>query len=150
MSCTDEAVFTRRDVHNIHNLHEWATQNPHVVRHSTFQKNISVNVWAGTVDDYVIRPYTRRHRLGGGFLEERPQLCLYMPMVSAWWRSSRFYRQSAQLAVDWSPSSRDLTPLDIKEIRDHDLLINRSEVSAADIRKRPTQPVTVKVSMTSL
>lgn len=52
--------------------------------------------------------------------------------------------------MDWSPSSRDLTPLDIKEVREHDVLINRSEVLAADIRKRPTQPVTVRVSMTSL
>lgn len=35
VSCTDEAVFTRRDVHN---LHEWGTQNPHVIRHSSLQK----------------------------------------------------------------------------------------------------------------
>lgn len=45
-------------------------------------ENISVNVWAGTVDDYVIWPYTTQDHLGGAnhedFLEERSQLRLYM------------------------------------------------------------------------
>lgn len=35
---TDEAEYTRSDVHNLHSLHVWATENP----------------WAGIIGDYVI------------------------------------------------------------------------------------------------
>jgi hypothetical protein len=47
---------TRSGVHNLHNLHVWATENPHPTRHSLLQHRFGVSVWAGTVDDCVIRP----------------------------------------------------------------------------------------------
>jgi hypothetical protein len=40
-----------------HNMHIWATENPHATRHSLLQHRCSVNIWAGIVDDYVIGPY---------------------------------------------------------------------------------------------
>jgi hypothetical protein len=35
---TDEVVFTRSDVNNLHNLHVWATESPRATRHSSFQR----------------------------------------------------------------------------------------------------------------
>jgi hypothetical protein len=44
-------------VYNLHNLHVWATKDPHASHHSSFQQRININIWAGIIGDYVITPY---------------------------------------------------------------------------------------------
>jgi hypothetical protein len=58
MLWTDEAVFTRSRVHAIHNMHLWATENPHVISHSSFRQ--SVYVRAEILDDDVIGRYVTK------------------------------------------------------------------------------------------
>jgi hypothetical protein len=49
----DDTLFIRSDVHSLHNWHLWAAENSCY----SFQQRISVNVWAGIIDDYIIGLY---------------------------------------------------------------------------------------------
>lgn len=60
---TDEACFTKDGIVNLHNLHYWAMENPHVLRETHSQERFSVNCWAGIVGDYIIGPHFLPPRL---------------------------------------------------------------------------------------
>ena len=62
---TDEALFTRDGVFNIHNNHHWEQENPHVIHRRGYQHRFSVNVWAGIVGNNLIGPYLLPYRLTG-------------------------------------------------------------------------------------
>jgi hypothetical protein len=51
---TDEAGFHREDITNFHNSHLWAEDNPHFVVQCRHQQQFSINLWAGTVGDYLV------------------------------------------------------------------------------------------------
>ncbi|GBN01954.1 hypothetical protein AVEN_159623-1 [Araneus ventricosus] len=59
----DESTFTPERISNTHNLHVWASSNPHGTRPREYQKCFSVNAWAGIVDDNLIDPYILPFRL---------------------------------------------------------------------------------------
>ena len=46
---TDESNFNREGISNLHNLHHYATQNPHVKLQTKHQHRFSVNVWAAVI-----------------------------------------------------------------------------------------------------
>lgn len=48
---TDEAMFTRQGVFNMHNTHTWAVEHPHTVRQDNFQHRFSLNIWVGIIGD---------------------------------------------------------------------------------------------------
>jgi hypothetical protein len=52
-------------INNIHNQHQWAEKNPHVLVHFRHQQQSSINVLAGIVGDYLgapnILPLTGNH-----------------------------------------------------------------------------------------
>lgn len=50
---TDNKVSTTSYIQNVHNLHVWATEDPPITRHSSFQHIFSAEVSAGIVDGYV-------------------------------------------------------------------------------------------------
>lgn len=52
----DEARFTHTGITNFRNLHEWAEDNPRLVRASNFQDQFVINVWAGLIGDQLIGP----------------------------------------------------------------------------------------------
>lgn len=64
---TDEALFTRVGLFNVHNEHWWAvrTVNPHKTKRDSFQTRFSWNVWAGIVGGHLIGPHFIRGRLTG-------------------------------------------------------------------------------------
>ncbi|KMQ94375.1 hypothetical protein RF55_5481 [Lasius niger] len=51
---TDESQFTQSGVINFHTNHHWSLENPHVYRRSHMQRQFTVNVWAGILDDHLI------------------------------------------------------------------------------------------------
>lgn len=53
---SDESTFTRDGTTNFHNLHHYATQNPHVKFQTKHQNRFSVNVWAGVIGKTKILP----------------------------------------------------------------------------------------------
>lgn len=53
---TDESLFTRVGLYNIHNEHWWAFNNPHLVRENHHQVRFSANVWAGIINNKIIGP----------------------------------------------------------------------------------------------
>lgn len=63
--CTDEATFGRDGTINLHNRHTWSRDNTHVVVRRAHQVRFSINVWAGIIGDYLIRPYLLPQRLDG-------------------------------------------------------------------------------------
>jgi len=83
---TDEASFTREGISNLHNLHMWSGNNPHVTRQCRHQVRFAVNVWAGILGDHLIGPYILPERLNGRtyyiFLNEvLPELLENVPLA---------------------------------------------------------------------
>ena len=71
---TDECTFSSEGILNIHNYHVWSNANPFTIRPRSFQRRFAVNIWAGIIHDYLIRPYILPTRLEGAsylvFLQE--------------------------------------------------------------------------------
>lgn len=53
-SVHDEPMFSENAIQNFHNNHVWTEENPNVITEHHLQYQISVNVWAGIIDDYLI------------------------------------------------------------------------------------------------
>ena len=68
---TDEALFTRVGIYNVHNEHWWsAYTNPHKIKENHHQERFSVNVWAGVFKTTVIGPiFIEGHLTGGTYLD---------------------------------------------------------------------------------
>lgn len=62
---SDEATFHRNGNVNKHNLHYYATENPHFTRSVDNQHRWSLNVWGGIVGSYVIGPHFFEGRVNG-------------------------------------------------------------------------------------
>lgn len=62
---TDESSFRRVGIFNIHNLHYWAVENPHIIRDDHFQHQFGVNLWAGIVEGRLIGPVELPSRVSG-------------------------------------------------------------------------------------
>ena len=54
---TDEVKFTRDGMFNVHNMHNWQTENPHSILETHFQVKWNINVWAGIIGHLIIGPY---------------------------------------------------------------------------------------------
>lgn len=65
---------------NFHNNHLWAEENPHGIVETHFQKQFSLNVWVGIIDEHLIVPFFLPGRLDGHsyrhFLEHELHLLL--------------------------------------------------------------------------
>ncbi|GFU67892.1 hypothetical protein TNCV_2842231 [Trichonephila clavipes] len=53
---TDEAYFTCEEAFNQHSAHMWALENFHRTQSRSPQQHLSVNVWAGILENCVIGP----------------------------------------------------------------------------------------------
>lgn len=60
---TDESLFTREGMFNVHHSHWYAEENPYVYRQGKMQRRFKLNVWAGLVGDQVIGPYLLQETL---------------------------------------------------------------------------------------
>lgn len=54
---TDESSCHRRGIFNIHNLHSWNFENPHIMRPDRFQHQFKINLWTGILNGHVIGPF---------------------------------------------------------------------------------------------
>jgi len=54
---SDEATFKNNGIVNRHNMHYYATENPHWVRQVNHQHPWSINVWGGIFNSQVIGPF---------------------------------------------------------------------------------------------
>lgn len=59
----DEAQFTRAGVFNSKNQHQWQEENPKAVWETSHQREFSVNMWAGILNNKLIGPIEIPHRL---------------------------------------------------------------------------------------
>ena len=135
---SDEATFTNRGEVNRHNMHYWAAENPHWVRHVNYQQRWSVNVWCGILGNYMIGPYFLDGNLTGRsyalFLRRHlPRLLEEVDLhtrQTMWFQQDGHPAHSSNVAVRvlnrtfpnkwigrrgphaWPPRSPDLTPLD--------------------------------------
>ncbi|EZA57628.1 hypothetical protein X777_02180 [Ooceraea biroi] len=50
---------------NLHNMHFWAVENPHWLRQIEHQRQWSLNVWCGIIDNKIIGPYFIDGHLNG-------------------------------------------------------------------------------------
>lgn len=63
MLSSDEATFGNRGGVNRHNSHYYSDQNPHWQRSQEFQRQWSINVWAGILGNNIIGPYSFEQHL---------------------------------------------------------------------------------------
>jgi len=76
---TDESKFTNNGIVNRHNHHFWTTVNPHWTHVHNFQNKISINVWCGILNGYLIGPYLYEENLtSDGYLHF---LQYYLPQL---------------------------------------------------------------------
>lgn len=135
---SDEAIFTRDGIHNIHNCHYWAEENPHAAVRSHFQHRFSLNVWAGMVNGSLLGPYILPNRMSGNdylqFLQNNlPELLEDIPLnvrQNAWFMhdgAPPHFARNVRHHLDrvfedrwigrggpasWPPRSPDFNPLD--------------------------------------
>ncbi|XP_074032655.1 uncharacterized protein [Leptinotarsa decemlineata] len=64
---TDESKFSREGITNFHNLHEWADKdsNPNWKKQISFQRQFSINVWAGVIGRSLVGPHILPDNLNG-------------------------------------------------------------------------------------
>lgn len=78
---TDESMFTRDGVLNIHNFYHWADENPHAIREYGHQRKFSVNVWLGIINHQVVGPIYLPNRLdANGYFNVLEQVIDEMPL----------------------------------------------------------------------
>lgn len=135
---TDEATFSSDGAVNLHNMHYWATNNPHWMLELDHQHKWSVNVWCGILGNRIIGPYIFNGRLNGesylNFLQnELPVLLEDIPLETRaimWYQHDgcpAHFSQNVRNFLDirfanrwigrgslfpWPPRSPDLTVLD--------------------------------------
>lgn len=54
---SDESTFKKDGFKNLHNLHEWHVDNPHLIREDRSQYQFKVNMWTGILNGTVIGPF---------------------------------------------------------------------------------------------
>lgn len=135
---TDEATFTNHGSINLRNAHYWSVDNPHWLREIDHQRQWSVNVWCGILNDKVIGPYFVNGMMTGQkyaqFLQEDlPILLEDVPLqnrYAMWYQHDGCPAHYARVAretldsrypnrwigrggtVSWPARSPDLNPLD--------------------------------------
>lgn len=135
---SDECIFHNNGYVNRHNLHYWATENPHWMQQAHTQVRWSVNVWAGIFGDRIIGPYFIDGKVDGDgyrkFLnDELVNLLEEVPLelrANMWFQQDGHPAHTAKLTREllnkkfgnrwiglhgpreWPPRSPDLTPLD--------------------------------------
>lgn len=162
---TDECLFTRVGVYNVHNEHWWAHRdhNPHVTKRHAFQVRFGLNVWAGILGEHVLGPY-----FIDGYLNSATYLELLRHVVEEMLEDiplalhrNLYYQQDGAPPhygrqvreylterfgdhwigrggpVAWPPRSPDLTPLDFYLWGDVKRLVYTEEVtSVTELRAR--------------
>ncbi|XP_026828441.1 uncharacterized protein LOC113562655 [Ooceraea biroi] len=134
----DEATFTNHGNVNLHNMRFWAVENPHWLRQIEHQRQWSLNVWCGIIDNKIIGPYFIDGHLNGNsyanFLEHNlVHLLEDLPLITRrtmWYQHDECPAHFSLVArnklnekfanrwigrggpVGWPARSPDLTPLD--------------------------------------
>ncbi|RZB41715.1 hypothetical protein BDFB_012407 [Asbolus verrucosus] len=60
---SDEAKFYNNGAVNRHNCHYYALENLRWIRESHFQQVVSINVWCGIIDNYIVGLYFFQNNL---------------------------------------------------------------------------------------
>lgn len=62
---SDESTFKKDGYMNLHNLHEWHVENPHLLREDRSQYRFKVNMWTGILKGKIIGPFELPEALTG-------------------------------------------------------------------------------------
>lgn len=135
---SDESTFKKDGFMNLHNLHEWRIENPHLIREDRSQYRFKVNLWTGILNGKIIGPFELPENLNGeiylNFLQNvLPNLLEDVPLSiygRLWFQQDGCPAHYARLvreflnreypgrwigrsgAISWPARSPDLNPLD--------------------------------------
>lgn len=138
---TDECQFTRETIINSRNFTLWSEFNPYETRPRRFQKQLSVNVWAGILANQLFGPYFLPPRLNSEYYKEflmnniddfvnEEDVPLAERGIPLYFQQDGCPAHSARIVTDylnvkfpnrwlgrfgpirWAPRSPDFTPLD--------------------------------------
>lgn len=62
---TDETTCKRDGYLNLHNLHSWSVENPHLMREDRSQYSFKINLWTGILNRKIIGPCELPENLTG-------------------------------------------------------------------------------------
>lgn len=62
---SDESTFKKDGYTNLHNLHEWHVENPHLMRPDRSQYQFKINMWTGILNGTIIGPFELPEILNG-------------------------------------------------------------------------------------
>lgn len=54
---SDESTCRRDGFLNMHNLHGWQVENPHLIREDKAQQQFKINYWTGIINGQIVGPY---------------------------------------------------------------------------------------------
>lgn len=135
---TDESTFKKDGYLNLHNLHEWRVENPHLMREDRSQFQFKINMWTGILNGKVVGPFELPATLNGDnyldFLQNHlPDLLEDVPLNiyrALWFQQdgcpAHYARQVREYLdteypgrwigrlgpVSWPARSPDLNPID--------------------------------------
>lgn len=135
---SDESTLKKDGYMNLHNLHEWHVENPHLMRQDRSQYRFKVNMWTGILNGRIIGPYELPENLDSeiylDFLQNQlPNLLEDVPLNiyrDMWYQHDgcpAHYARSVRAYLDeeypgrwigrsgtisWPARSPDLNPLD--------------------------------------
>lgn len=83
---SDETTCKKDGYLNLHNLHSWSNENPHLMRLEKSQYQFKVNLWTGILNGKVIGPFELQENLDGNsylnFLQNYlPELLFDVPLL---------------------------------------------------------------------
>ena len=62
---SDESTLKKDGYMNLHNLHEWHLENPHLMREDRSQYRFKINMWTGILNGKIIGPFELPENLTG-------------------------------------------------------------------------------------
>lgn len=163
---SDESTFKKDGYMNLHNLHEWHVENPHLMREDRSQYRFKVNMWTGILCGNIIGPFEMPENLTGesylNFLQnDLPNLLEETP-PDMWFQHDgcpAHFRVSVREFLDeqypnrwigrsgtipWPARSPDLNPLDFFFWGTMKELVYAKPINdIADLREKITQAVQV-------
>ncbi|XP_045448380.1 uncharacterized protein LOC123656764 [Melitaea cinxia] len=124
---SDESTLKRDGYMNLHNLHEWHLENPHLMREDRSQYRFKINMWTGILNGKIIGPFELPENLTGevylDFIEnhlpnllEDVSLDIYRSIwfqqdgCPAHYTRGRWIGRSGP--ISWPARSPDLNPVD--------------------------------------
>ncbi|RZC40169.1 hypothetical protein BDFB_010813 [Asbolus verrucosus] len=131
----DETKFCNNGAVNRHNCHYYALGNPRWIRESHFQQVVSINMWCGTIDSYIVVVRINNTQVSAAFLfnlEEFQESQLTM---------GDFEKEQERLLRLWQEVSSDIDIFFSTDERESDFLEEKVDSDISSLSDDYQKPI---------